>query len=185
MSLKLFLYNKIVSIIPETRCYQFKARMLGYCGYSVHYSARIVSSVKFIGAFDLFVGEDTFIGHDVFVAGGNCMISIGNACDLAPRVNLVAGSHEIDMAGAHSAGKGYSRDIIIEDGVWIGASVTVLGGVRIGRKSVIAAGSTVTHDIPPYAIAAGIPCRVIKTWDPSSQCWYEVEDANNDATIAC
>lgn len=173
MSLKLFLYNKIVSIIPETRCFQLKTKMLANCGYSVHHSARIVSSVKFIGAFDLAVGEDTFIGHEVLVAGGNCTISIGNACDLAPRVSLIAGTHEIDMVGTHTAGKGYSGDITIEDGVWIGACVTVLGGVRIGKKSVIAAGSTVTHDIPPYSIAAGIPCRVIKTWDDSRQCWTQ------------
>lgn len=175
MSIKQFLFNKIVSIMPETRCYQIKAKMLANCGYSIHPTTRLVSSVKFIGAFDLSIGEDTFIGHEVLVAGGSCTISIGSACDLAPRVSLIAGSHEIDMSGAHTAGKGYSRDITIEDGVWIGACVTVLGGVRIGEKSVIAAGSTVTGDIPPYSIAAGIPCRVVKTWDTKCQCWVPKE----------
>ena len=175
MSQRLYLYSQIAKIIPETRFYSIKARLLMWCGYNITASARIVSSARFIGAFDLSVGEDTFIGHDVLIAGGNCSISIGNACDLAPRVSLIAGTHEIDMAGAHTAGKGYSRDIIIEDGVWIGACVTVLGGVRIGKKSVIAAGSTVTHDIPPYTVAAGIPCRVVKTWDADRQCWVPVK----------
>jgi maltose O-acetyltransferase len=175
MSVKLFLYDKLSGMVPETRFYRFKSRMLQRCGFKVHPSARIVSSARFIGSFDLSVGEDTFIGHDVLVAGGNCKIFIGDACDLAPRASLVGGTHEIDMGGAHTAGKGYSRDIIIEDGAWIGANVTVLGGVRIGRKSVIAAGSTVTQDIPPYSLAAGIPCRVLKTWDVNRQCWIQAE----------
>jgi acetyltransferase-like isoleucine patch superfamily enzyme len=52
--------------------------------------------------------------------------------------------------------------IILEDGVWVGADVKVLSGVRIGQGAVIAAGSVVTHDIPPGAIAAGVPARVVK-----------------------
>lgn len=175
MSQRNYLYSLIAKIIPETRFYPLKTGLLSWCGYNIASSARIVSSARFIGAFDLSVGEDTFIGHDVLVAGGGCTISIGNACDLAPRVCLVAGTHEIDMVGSHTAGKGYSRDIIIEDGVWIGACVTVLGGVRVGKKSVIAAGSTVTHDIPPFSIAVGTPCRVVKTWDAGRQCWVPVE----------
>lgn len=51
--------------------------------------------------------------------------------------------------------------IHIEDDVWIGAGVKVLKGVTIGKGSVIGAGAVVTKDIPPYSIAAGVPCRVI------------------------
>ena len=175
MSQRLYLYSQIAKIIPETRFYPLKARLLSWCGYNITSSARIVSSAKFIGAFDLSIGADTFIGHEVLVAGGNCTISIGDACDLAPRVSLIAGTHEIDMTGTHTAGKGYSLDIIVEDGVWIGACVTVLGGVRIGKKSVIAAGSIVIHDIPPFSIAAGIPCKVVKSWSQTKRCWVPVE----------
>lgn len=53
--------------------------------------------------------------------------------------------------------------ILIEDDVFIGARSIVLKGVRIGQSSVIAAGSIVTRDIPPYAIAAGNPCKVVGT----------------------
>ena len=52
--------------------------------------------------------------------------------------------------------------IIIGSDVWIGRGVTVLGGVKIGNGAVIGANSTVTKDIPPYAIAVGSPARVIK-----------------------
>ena len=52
--------------------------------------------------------------------------------------------------------------IIVEDDVWIGESAILMSGVRIGRGAVIGAGAVVTKDIPPYAIAVGVPATVIK-----------------------
>ncbi len=51
----------------------------------------------------------------------------------------------------------------IEDNVWLGENVCVMPGVTIGKGSVIGANSVVTHDIPPYSMAVGIPAKVIKT----------------------
>ena len=53
--------------------------------------------------------------------------------------------------------------MIIGKNVWVGEKVTVLPGVHIGEGSIIGANSVVTHDIPPYSIAVGIPAKVIKT----------------------
>lgn len=52
--------------------------------------------------------------------------------------------------------------IILEDDVWIGENCIILSGVKIGQGAVIAAGAIVTNDIPPYAIAGGVPAKVIK-----------------------
>ena len=57
----------------------------------------------------------------------------------------------------------HSKDITIGDGVWIGAGVIVLPGVKIGDRSVIGAGAVVTRDIPSESIAVGVPARVIKS----------------------
>ncbi|MCX4175796.1 DapH/DapD/GlmU-related protein [Paraburkholderia madseniana] len=51
--------------------------------------------------------------------------------------------------------------IDIEEDCWLGARVTVLGGVTIGKGSVIAAGSVITRDVPPFSIVAGVPGRVV------------------------
>lgn len=55
-----------------------------------------------------------------------------------------------------------SKQIIIENDVFIGANVTVLDGVKIGNGAIIGAGAVVTKDIPPYAIAVGVPAKVVK-----------------------
>ena len=54
-------------------------------------------------------------------------------------------------------------EVIIEDDVWIGTGAIINKGVRIGKGSVIGSGSVVTQNIPPYSIAVGVPCRVIKS----------------------
>ena len=53
-------------------------------------------------------------------------------------------------------------DIVINDNVWIGERVSILSGVNIGRGSIIAANSVVTHDVPDYCVAAGSPAKIIK-----------------------
>ncbi|NLK24601.1 MAG: CatB-related O-acetyltransferase [Clostridiales bacterium] len=53
-------------------------------------------------------------------------------------------------------------DIIVRDDVWIGQRAIILSNVNIGQGAVIAAGSVVTKDVPPYAIVGGVPAKVIK-----------------------
>ena len=52
--------------------------------------------------------------------------------------------------------------VTIEDECWIGAMTVILDGVRIGYRSVVAAGSVVTRDVPPHSVVAGVPARVIR-----------------------
>jgi len=56
----------------------------------------------------------------------------------------------------------YAKSVKIFDNVWIGGNVTILPGVRINQGAMIESGSVVTHDIPPYAIASGNPCEVVR-----------------------
>ena len=58
---------------------------------------------------------------------------------------------------------GSTRPVVIEDCVWIGANSIVLPGVRIGKGSVVAAGSVVTQNIPAMVLAGGIPAKTLKT----------------------
>ena len=143
--------------------------MLRLSGVKCDPTARIVASAKII-YLNVTIGHDTFIGHQVLISGSDKHnIYIGKNVDIAPRVCILSGSHVIDMIGSHSAGEGSGGDVIIEDGVWVGANSTILPGVTIGEKAIIGAGSLVNKDIPPYCIAVGNPCKPIKKWNNQSK----------------
>lgn len=63
---------------------------------------------------------------------------------------------------------------------WIGTNVVIAGTVTIGKHCVIGANSVVTHDIPDYSVAVGLPCRIIKTYDFESQKWKEARKAGSN-----
>ena len=102
---------------------------------------------------------------------GSCLhaylsINIGQRCLIAANCQIIDGSgHDLSFDDVENRinTKGNCRPIIIEDDVWIGANTIILPGVRIGRGSVIGAGSVVTKDVPLMVVAAGNPARVIKT----------------------
>ena len=77
---------------------------------------------------------------------------------------LIAENHVADDPERPIKVQGVSREsILIEDDVWLGAGVIVVAGVTIGRGSAVAAGCVVTHDVPPFALVAGVPARVVRS----------------------
>lgn len=65
--------------------------------------------------------------------------------------------------------------IVIDEGAWIGANVTVASGVKIGKNAVIGANSVVTKDIPDYCVAVGLPAKVIKKYNFKDKKWERVD----------
>lgn len=161
--------NLLFMLTPLTRCYKTRSILLRIAGIHCSLTCRIVASSRIV-TLNTYIGDDTFIGHQTLITGNsNYKITIGSNVDIAPRVLIISGTHEIDMEGIHSAGEGTGADVTIEDGVWIGANSTILPGVTIGYKAIIGAGSVVNKSIPPYTIAVGNPCIPIKVWDEISQ----------------
>ena len=94
-----------------------------------------------------------------------CDVEIGNMVMIAGNVAFLnSDDHRYDIPGKSmwDSGRGQDLTIVVEDDVWIGYGVIVLSPVRIGRGSIIAAGSIVTRDIEPYSIVAGVPAKLIK-----------------------
>lgn len=108
------------------------------------------------------IGAGTMINRGCrFYASYHCKdvrIRIGEHVAVAPEVSFLAAGHDYTQRALPNI----AGSIIVEDYVWIGARSIILQGVTIGEGAVIAAGSIVTKDIPPYTVAAGIPARVIK-----------------------
>ena len=57
--------------------------------------------------------------------------------------------------------------LVIEDNCWIGANAVIVNGVTVGHDVVVAAGAVVTKDVPPFAVVAGVPAKVIRMRDAS------------------
>lgn len=133
------------------------------------------------------VGSGSYIiNADIQSVGTNHHIFIGRFCSVANHATFLLGlNHDYNCVTTYPirnskasvgllGGPDYWRDIpypfvnqnhyqiIIGNDVWIGNNVTMMGGVRIGNGAVIGANSTVTKDIPPYAIAVGSPAKVIR-----------------------
>lgn len=97
----------------------------------------------------------------------NCVIldvaavRIGNGVLLGPAVQIYTATHPLS-ADARSSGLELGKAIEIGDDVWIGGGAILCPGVRVGKRSVVGAGSVVTKDIPDSVFAAGNPCRVLR-----------------------
>ena len=98
----------------------------------------------------LWIHESAKIGNNVKI-GGCVLITDTDA-------------HPMDYMARRSSNEGTkSAPVVIEDDVWVGAHCIILKGVTIGARSIIGAGSVVTKSIPADCVAAGNPCRVIKS----------------------
>lgn len=109
------------------------------------------------------IGQGTHVQSGCNLTAAKGSIRIGDHVQLAPRCALYPYQHsfanrETPIVRQPVTTRG---DIVIEDDAWLGVGVIVLDGVVIGRGAVVGAGAVVTESIPPYAIAAGVPAKVI------------------------
>lgn len=111
------------------------------------------------------IGERVVIRpHTMLMADAQARIIIGNDVLIGAGVHMYVNNHRFDRTDLLIADQGYcpSEDVVVEDDVWIGANAILLPGVRVGRHSVIAAGSVVTKSVPPFTVCGGIPARKLK-----------------------
>lgn len=107
------------------------------------------------------IGSRTGIGP-FCVLYGHGGLEIGSDCMIASHVVLIPENHRFDRLDVPMRAQGGTRrGIRIGDDVWLATQVVVLDGVSIGKGAVIGAGAVVTGDIPDYAIAHGVPARVV------------------------
>lgn len=120
------------------------------------------------------IGKESYGTIDVKMYGNSEeWLEIGNFCSIASNVIfLLGGNHNYKNFSTYPFKNKLLKDnvieaetkgkIILEDDVWIGVNSLILSGVRIGQGAIIAAGSVVTKDVPPYSIVGGNPAKIIK-----------------------
>ena len=111
---------------------------------------------------DVILGDHVGIGHHCIFAAATEVgdkVLIGSVCAF-----LNSDDHRYDIVGKAmvDSGRGDQYEIIVEDDVWIGYGSILLSPLRIGRGSIVAAGSVVTRDVPRYAVVGGVPAKVLR-----------------------
>lgn len=163
---RLWLYRLLTCWMPETRLFGLKVALLRWCGAKVGKNVCINSSAVFVGNGRLSIGDDVWIGAgDLISSIAPVEIVLGSHIDLGPQVMILTGSHEIDSDGEHIGGKGMEARVEIGDGCWLGARSTILPGVELPRKTLVAAGAVVTRTITgECCLLAGVPAEVKKRY---------------------
>jgi acetyltransferase-like isoleucine patch superfamily enzyme len=112
----------------------------------------------------LHIDPTAIVNNALFnVSGGD--ITLGRYAFFGHYVAVLTGTHDITKFGRErqTTFPRSGRDVVIGDGVWIASHAIVLGPVTIGEHAVVAAGSLVVNDVPPYAIVVGRPAKVVRT----------------------
>lgn len=146
-------FNSVRNLI----LFKIKYRWIKYgtnihCQFSTHFWSPHKHTV---------IGDNVGIGKECHFL---CDIEIGNKVLIASYVSFLnSDDHNYKIVGKAiwDSGRGDKYKIVIYDDVWIGQGVIILTPARIGRGSIVSAGSVVVKDVPPYAIVGGVPARVI------------------------
>jgi maltose O-acetyltransferase len=132
-------------------------------------SAYLAGPIQFDYGIYTKIGKGVFVNFN-FVVLDSCPVIIEDNVFIGVNVSIVTPVHPLiyEERKPYKNSKGimtdqeYAKPITIGEGTWLASNVVVTGGVRIGKRCVIAAGAVVTKDIPDDCLAGGVPCKVIR-----------------------
>ncbi|ALI99885.1 acyltransferase [Rufibacter tibetensis] len=127
------------------------------------------------------IGDNTFVGLFDVVIGP---VTIGNNVIIAQHVVISGLNHGYENVLVPIKDQPCTTaEIVIEDDCWIGANAVITAGVRIGKHSVVAAGSVVTKDVPPFSVVGGNPARILKEYNPDVAKWERFQKVDKGQLV--
>lgn len=148
---------------------KFRAKCAFLWGIADDDKARFGKNVFIEAPHKLTIGRECIINNGVHIYTGfynDSKVIVGNKVGIGLDSCITTNSHVIGPS-SQRCGNNTSQTVVIEDGVWIGANVTILQGVTVGRGGIIAAGAVVTKSTEANAIYAGVPAKKIKDLLPN------------------
>ncbi len=122
---------------------------------------------------NVFIDSHSYVNYNTKIQ----FCSVGKFCSIGANVLISIGEHPTNLISSHPAfytnskkfkcfaDKGYIeeyKEVEIENDVWIGEGVTIMGGVKVGNGAIVGTKALVTKDVPPYTIVGGVPAKVIR-----------------------
>lgn len=169
---------------------------------SFGHKSQLVSPLSLDGKENISIGNNVFVGYKTWLAAlpltgeKSCLLELQDGVTIGHFNHIYATKKIVLEKDVLTADKVYISDnlhgysdihvpiknqpiiqhgeVVIGEGSWLGENVCVLGA-RIGKHCVIGANSVVTKDIPDYSVAVGIPAKVIKRYDFTTQTWYRTD----------
>lgn len=158
----LFLANIVTIPYPQT-LWRLKNILLQVAGLQIKGSVFIDRGFRCLFPENILIENCVSMGHDNHI-WAFAPVQIGKYTQTAKDLLIISGSHNVESFENLS-----EQEVSIGAGCWIGARVTILGGVKIGKGCVIGACSLVRNDIPDWSVAAGVPARVIRQRIPAEK----------------
>ena len=122
--------------------------------------SRVYGYVHVQGEHHISIGKNCTLNEGVCIFAKE-RVQIGDYVRISPKVLII--THGLNFDNCDPPYKHYSAPITIEEGVWIASKAVITAGVTIGRHSIVAAGSIVTHSVEPYTIVGGIPAKYLRS----------------------
>ena len=150
------LYHALINIVMWLPCHPLRRLAAHLLMRRFPLSSSVFRNVDLRSPYRISVGEHTNI-NKCAILDGRANLTIGNCVDIAQEAAIWTEQHDYnDPSYAPRL-----KPVVIEDYVWVASRATILPGVTVGRGAVVACGAVVTKDVPPLAIVAGVPARII------------------------
>lgn len=165
LNVRLLVADLLVRLLPSPGFAHLRTACYRMAGLRIGPRSLVFGRIEFTGTRQLQerlrIGADTFINAHFFV-DVNSEVEIGDRVSIGHHVTLITADHELGPA-AKRAGPMRSSPVVVGDGCWIGAGCTILPGVRLGKSSIVAAGSLVSGNVPDNKLVGGVPARPLKS----------------------
>ena len=125
------------------------------------------------GMGDIFIGDYTHVTSRVKLVGP---VTLGNYVTIGSGAQITGLTHNYLDVTRPIAKQGVTPNrTVVEDDVWIGGNSCINQGITIGTHSIIASGSVVTKNVPPYSVVGGNPARILRQYDFEKQEWTKIK----------
>jgi maltose O-acetyltransferase len=156
----------LVWLLPHHSVIRLRTVLYRLAGIKIGKGTVVIGKLSLTGnCKNLIIGDDCLI-NSPFYGDLNAPIKLGRNVAIGHHVVLITTNHDFSHPERRAGAVSY-RPIIIEDGAWIGARVTILPGVTVGAGSVVGAGSLVTKSVTANVVVGGVPAKPIKNLDGS------------------
>ena len=162
--MKKFLYLYTINLVPcrhDSKLNSLKRIMLKKIFNSCGSPVNVRPNIKFVSGKNIDLGEYSVIGERSFLQDVGKIVIKDNVL-MGPECMIFTSNHLYERDKLVRKQGNITKNVVIEDDVWIGARTIILPGVTVGKGAILAAGSVITKDVLPYTVVGGNPAKFIK-----------------------